>query len=256
MLNIENFDIKLLTEYIGRNFIFCDEIDSTNSYLLNELEEKPLNGTVLFTEKQNKGRGRKDRQWISAKGMNLTFSVLLTEKRFFEKNITLINLAVPLAVANSINNLYQLETDLKWPNDVLINKKKVCGILLESTSTGNKIEKLVIGIGINVNQPSFQGEFNITPTSIKLELKQNVERERLLAEILNNLEENIEKLLVKPKSIIEDWKLNCSRLGEKIEISEGDKKLFGIFEDIDNNGYLILKSGNKTETVQFGDLTQ
>jgi BirA family transcriptional regulator, biotin operon repressor / biotin---[acetyl-CoA-carboxylase] ligase len=256
MLNIEDFDIKLLTEFIGRNFIICEEIDSTNSYLLNELEENNINGTVLFAEKQEKGRGRKTRSWISAKGLNLTFSVLLTDNRFFKRNVTLINLAVPLAVANSINNLYQLKIDLKWPNDVLINKRKVAGILLESTSAGSSIDKLVIGIGLNVNQTSFQGEFNMQPTSLKLELKHNVERERLLAEVLNNLEENLETMLLKPKEIIEEWKMNCSMIGEKIEITEGDQKLFGIFENIDDNGYLLLKTGNKVEKIQFGDLAQ
>ena len=255
MLNIEDFDIKLLTEYIGRNFIYCDEIDSTNSYLLNEMDEETINGTVLFAEKQEKGRGRKTRTWLSAKGMNLTFSVLLTNNRFFKKNVTLINLAVPLAVANSINNVYQLETDLKWPNDILINKRKVAGILLESTSTGNSIDKLVIGIGLNVNQTNFQGEFKISPTSLRLELKHNVEREKVLAEVLNNLEENLERLLLKPKEIIEEWKTNCSMIGEKIEIVEGDQKLFGIFEDVDDNGYLLLRTGNKIENIQFGDLT-
>jgi BirA family transcriptional regulator, biotin operon repressor / biotin---[acetyl-CoA-carboxylase] ligase len=254
MLNIENFDIKLLTEYIGRNFFCCEEIESTNGYLLNEMEDNLINGTVLFAEKQTKGKGRKDRTWSSIKGMNLTFSVLLTDKRYFKKNVTLINLAVPLSVADAINNLYQLQIDLKWPNDVLINRKKTAGILLESTSKGNNIDKLVIGIGLNVNQTTFQGDFNITPTSLKLELKHNVEREKLLAEILNNLEENLEKLIVKPRTIIEDWKTNCSMIGEKIEISEGDQKLFGIFEDIDENGYLLLKTNNKIEKIQFGDL--
>ncbi len=255
MLSIENFDIKLSTEYIGRNFIYCEEVDSTNTLLLNDKDFSSKNGTVLFAEKQNQGHGRKNRVWVSSKGLNITFSVLLIEKRFFQKNITLINLASCLSVASSINKLYQLETDLKWPNDVLINKKKVSGILLESTSRGSSIDKLVIGIGLNVNQVNFPGEYNLEPTSLKLEAKQNIDRERLLAEILNNLEENLETVLTKPGYIVGEWRQNCSMIGDRIEVSDDNEKLFGIFEDIDNNGYLILKIGDKHERIQYGDVS-
>ncbi len=255
MFSIENFDIKLSTEYIGRNFIFCEEVDSTNTLLLNDKDFSSKNGTVLFSEKQNKGRGRKDRVWVSSKGLNITFSVLLTEKKFFQKNVTLVNLASCLSVASSINKLYQLETDLKWPNDVLINKKKVSGILLESTSRGSSIDKLVIGIGLNVNQTNFQGEYNLEPTSLRLEAKQNIDREKLLAEILNILEENLETMLAKPSYIVSEWRENCSMIGDKIEVNEDDKKRFGIFEDIDKNGSLILRIGDKLERIQFGDVS-
>lgn len=256
MLSIENFDIKLNTEFLGRNFIYCDEVDSTNSQLLSDKEFASKNGTVLFAEKQNNGRGRKNRIWVSNKGLNMTFSVLLTDKRFLQKNVTLINLATCLSIAGSINNLFQLETDLKWPNDILINKKKVSGILLESTSRGSSIDKLVIGIGLNVNQTNFSGDFNLEPTSIKLELKQNIDRERLLADILNNLEENLETVISNPGHIVEEWRTNCSMIGDKIEVNEDNRKLFGIFEDIDKDGYLILKIGEKSEQIKFGDVNK
>ncbi len=255
MFELETFDIKLNTEVIGRNFIYADEIDSTNSLLLTKNKKQNVDGTVALAEKQIKGRGRKDRIWYSAKGLNLTFSVLFLDETLLKGNINLINFSAALAIALSIENLYQLKTELKWPNDILVNKKKIAGILLESSSQGNKIEKLIVGIGVNVNQTLFQGSFNIEPTSIKMELNQNVEREKLLAEILNNLEEFVGMISTNPSFILKDWKSRCDMIGEKISITEGETTRYGIFEDIDENGFLLLRVKNKTEKIHFGDVS-
>jgi BirA family transcriptional regulator, biotin operon repressor / biotin---[acetyl-CoA-carboxylase] ligase len=255
MFNIEVFDIKLDTEFIGRYFIYFEEVDSTNSALFDKENKFNQNGTVLLAEKQLKGKGRKDRVWYSAKDQNLTFSILINNKKYLNDNSTLINFAASLAVALSIENLFQLRVNLKWPNDVLINGKKTAGILLESSSRGSKIDKIVIGIGLNVNQTYFQGNFNIQPTSIKTELNQTVEREKLLAEILNSFEEILEKVRSDPKWILNDWRAHCNLIGDRISVTEGSAIKYGIFEDIDDNGYLLLRADNKIEKIHFGDVS-
>jgi BirA family biotin operon repressor/biotin-[acetyl-CoA-carboxylase] ligase len=256
LFSFEIFDIKLDTEFIGRNFIFSEEADSTNSVLLDKGNKYTINGTVFYTEKQLKGRGRKNRPWHSAKELNLTFSILLTNKKYITENPVLLNFAASLAVGNALENLYQLKVELKWPNDVLINRKKICGILTESTSEGNKIDRLVIGVGINVNQTMFQGSYNIPPTSVKLEINENAEREKLLAEVLNNIEELLHVLIESPGTIIKDWKQRCSMIGDKISISEGEEVKYGIFEDVDENGFLLLKNNNdKIEKIHYGDVS-
>lgn len=255
MFNIEAFDIKLNTEFIGRNFIYADEVVSTNTLLLDKKNNYNSNGTVLLAEKQTKGRGRKDRVWYSAPESNLTFSILLTKDKLLFNSINFLNFAASLSVATAIENLYQLKTSLKWPNDVLINSKKTSGILIESISQGSKIERVVIGIGVNVNQNSFQGTFNYPPTSIRNELGHNVDREKLMAEILNNFETLIEKIKVDKKELLKDWKLRCDMIGEKISIMENDKEIFGIFDDIDDEGFLLLKTKDKIEKIHFGDIT-
>lgn len=255
MFSLENFDIKLDTELIGRNFIYCDEVNSTNSELLSNKQLYKKSGTVLLAEKQLKGKGRKDRNWQSAKGLDLTFSILLNRDIVAELNINHLNLAASLSVALAIENLYQLRTELKWPNDVLINGKKVSGILIETTIKGSKIERVVIGIGINLNQLVFQGEYNFPPTSLKLETGVNINREIFLAEILNIFEELMINLQTQPESILKDWRTKCKMIGDKITITDGEQSRKGIFYDIDDNGYLLLKRNDVIEKVHFGDVS-
>jgi BirA family biotin operon repressor/biotin-[acetyl-CoA-carboxylase] ligase len=252
VFNLEKFNIKLNTDYIGRNFIYCEDIDSTNTFLLSQ-EEYEKYGTVTFAEFQTEGRGRKDREWWSAKGQNLTFSILLT-KGIAPKLLNFINLGSAVAIGKSIENLFQLKAEMKWPNDILINNKKVAGILIESTSNGGNIKRVVVGIGINVNQPNFTGKFAITPTSIKRELKREVSREKFLSEVLNNFEQNLKIAKDNPSKLLDDWRIRCEMIGKKIKIKQDEKEIFGIFEDIDKNGFLILKMGNEKKVLHFGDI--
>jgi BirA family biotin operon repressor/biotin-[acetyl-CoA-carboxylase] ligase len=253
LFNIEEFDIKLDTELVGRNFIYFDEVDSTNSYLLNSKEETPF-GTVVMSEYQLKGRGRKQRDWQATKEQALTFSILL-DNRINLTNAQLLSLGTSLALAQALENLYQFKVNVKWPNDVLIDGKKIAGILIESVSKGSKIEKIVVGIGINVNQPNFTGKYNLRPTSVRVESKKIVSRERLLSDFLNHFELMLEDWVTNPQKIINDWKSRSRYLGEKIKIRENEEELFGVFEDVDENGYLILKTKGELRTIHSGDVS-
>lgn len=250
--NIEDFDIKLDTEVIGRQFVYIEQVDSTNSLLLESKEFKN-DGTVILAEEQVKGRGRREREWISTPEQNLTFSILL--RKADGKVINIINLGASLAVAQSIENLYQLKCSVKWPNDILIDGKKVAGILLESTSKGSELDRVVIGIGINVNQTNFPGRYLIEPTSIRKEFKNKVSRERLLSEVLNQFEEILNKIEDHPQEILEDWKDRCKMIGGKVKVEAENGSKFGIFEDLDENGFLILRVNDKTEKIHYGDVS-
>ncbi|MEI7811396.1 MAG: biotin--[acetyl-CoA-carboxylase] ligase [Ignavibacteria bacterium] len=255
MFSFEDFDLKLDTNVIGRNFIYSEEVDSTNAVLLDPANDLNTDGSVLLAEKQSDGKGRKDRKWYSLKDHNLTFSVLLNRK-FNERKINLINFAACLAISNSLENLYQLRINLKWPNDVLVAGEKIAGILLESTSKGNRINKLVVGIGLNVNQTAFQGTFRIPPTSVKKITGNDIPRERLLSEILNNFEELLERVHSNPQSILNDWKSRCRMLGEMVEVQDEDVSKTGLFEDVDEEGFMLLRLNNgKLERITVGDVS-
>jgi len=253
VFNIEEFDIKLDTDTIGRSFIYCDEVDSTNSLLLNSREFNN-HGTVILAEHQKHGKGRKNRVWYSNSGKNLTFSILL-KGEFKQEQVNLINLGAAISVAQALENLFQLSVELKWPNDVLIHKKKICGILLESTSKGGILNKIVIGIGINVNQINFPGKFEILPTSVRKEFHEEASRERLLSEILNNFETVIELSKSNPNKILDDWRSRCKMIGEKVKVIEESKTMFGVFIDIDSDGFMILKVGEENVKIHFGDVS-
>lgn len=254
MFDLEKFDLKLNTDVIGRNFIYAEEVPSTNTELLNESEFNKKHGTVLFAEKQTDGKGRKNRVWYSDDKLNLTFSILITEPKYLQK-INILNFVASLALAVSIENLYQLRTELKWPNDILIDGKKAAGILIESTSKGSKILRLVIGMGLNVNQISFQRKFTTEPTSLKKELGHPVEREKTLAEILNNIEEILNTSNKFPDKILEDWKEKCDMIGRRITVVHNDVTKHGIFNDIDKNGFLVLRTNDNVETLHSGDVS-
>lgn len=252
LFNIEAFDIKLDTEFLASNFVYCHEIDSTNDFLMKNNEYKE-HGTVLFAEFQTEGKGRKDREWYSNKGQNLTFSILLNKNLKADK-LNFYNFGAALAVGNAIENLFQLPVEMKWPNDVLISGRKVAGILCESVSHGDSIKKLVIGIGVNINQPHFQGRYPIQPTSIKIEFKREVSRERFLSEFLNNFENMIKRINEDPQKVLNSWKERCKMIGGKIRIMTDDKEEYGIFDDVDENGYLLLKQGAKIKKIHNGDI--
>ena len=254
MFNIEEFDLKLDSDYIGRNFVIIEELDSTNAFLLDKTKQFNENGTVVFAESQTQGRGRKERVWQSAPGLNLTFSILLNKKGNIPESLSLLNLGVSLAVANSLENLYNVKTHLKWPNDVLINDKKIVGILSESVSQGSKIERVVIGIGINANQTYFPDDFGIPPTSLKIETDQTIDRERLLAETLVNIEDIIKRINESPATVVQDWRSKCKMIGDNIMITDGENTKSGIFDDIDEEGFLLLKSrSGRIEKIHYGD---
>lgn len=255
MFLFENFDIKLDTESIGRNFIYCEEVESTNKVLLEDKDEYKSHGTVILAEKQTGGRGRKDRKWFSSKDQNLTYSILLRNK-INKRSVNLINFGAALSVAYSLENLFQLKVNLKWPNDILIGHEKIAGILLESVSKGSQIDRLVVGIGLNVNQTLFQGAYNILPTSIKRETGIDVDRERLFSDLLNNFEEVLGRVYTDPEGILNDWRARCRMLGEKVIVQDDSFEKKGIFEDVDEEGFLLLKGeDNKIEKIHFGDVS-
>lgn len=257
MFRFEDFDIKLDTEFIGRNFFYVEEVESSNLVLLND-KSMDFDGAVLLAEKQTNGRGRKDRKWYSLADQNLTFSILL-KKKFKGNKVNIVNFCSSLAVATTLENLFQLKISLKWPNDVLADGKKISGILLDSVSKGAVIEKVVTGIGLNVNQSGFQGQYVIPPTSIKIEAPQeeqlDISRERVLSELLNNFEEIYLRAEERPQSIMDDWKQRCKMIGEKITIEDTNVSLSGVFEDIDEDGFLLLQVKDKIERIHFGDVS-
>jgi BirA family biotin operon repressor/biotin-[acetyl-CoA-carboxylase] ligase len=152
--------------------LFFESIDSTNTYLKNHYEELE-DFTFVRADLQTAGKGRNGRKWLANKGENLMFSLLIKDKKLIEK-FKQLSVQSAYLVLKTLQKYGLKDLSIKWPNDVYVKDKKICGILLEAISR-QEIECLIIGIGINVNQSEFNGEYLIEPTSIKKELGKDID---------------------------------------------------------------------------------
>lgn len=170
------------------HYLHFDEIDSTNNYLKNSYQLLD-NFTFVSADYQSKGKGRNDRVWESVKGLNLMFSILIKDPKLLEVS-TILSLMTAVEVAKLLERYDIDNVSIKWPNDVLIGDKKVCGILLE----GQLPNYLVIGVGLNVNQKEFPDNLRRPATSISNELNKDIDLEDLKEQLFPNIINNFNKL--------------------------------------------------------------
>ncbi len=175
--------------FIGKNVISLETIDSTNDYAKQLLStQKPTDGTLIIAKAQTKGRGQLGNIWQTESGKNLTVSYILYPNFLSPDKQFYLNMAVALGIREFCESICAEHVQIKWPNDILINGKKVCGVLIENALQGSKIQHSVIGIGININQSKFDAELPHA-TSILLENKnQTLAIEPLTAQLSSFLE--------------------------------------------------------------------
>lgn len=167
-----------------------DMLDSTNNLAITFAKEKAAEGTVIVSEYQTKGRGRFDRAWSSPRGKGLLFSLILYPKLKAGEAPILTHLAAEV-VAESLSSQFNLSAKLKKPNDILVQGKKICGILTESSTTKQNMDYVVVGIGLNVN--SEKKDLIDSATSIRIETKKKVDKEPLLIDILERFRTKYEE---------------------------------------------------------------
>ncbi|MGK5093214.1 biotin--[acetyl-CoA-carboxylase] ligase [Deltaproteobacteria bacterium TL4] len=227
----------------GHRIIRLESVDSTNSYLLREKTYLQHHGLVVTTERQTAGRGRMGRQFISLPGKNLTFSVVLHTELPIE-SIGIYSLMAGIAVARVLELRTRHLPRLKWPNDVLIEKRKICGILLESTTdpeTGNFV--LIVGIGVNCygSAQEYPEELRTIVTTLEQESSQAFEREAVFQEILLQLSK-IQKDLEQGKraALLEEWLDRSQALGQSVRYETQDGWKEGRIEGLASSGYLLI----------------
>lgn len=231
--------------------IHLSSVDSTNTYL-KENYKRLDNFTFVSTDEQLKGRGRNKREWKSENGKNLLFSLLILEEDLF-KYYKEISIITAYSIIEVLKELSISGLMIKWPNDIFINDKKVCGILLEALTT-SKQECLIVGIGLNVNQREFEGVYIIEPTSLAKTLNRDIDVEELKDKIYNQLLTNLEKLkegfdfypLIKAYDYLKDKEAFVELDGkeEKIQIVRI------------NNDYSLLANVDGIErTISFGEVS-
>lgn len=179
---------KAKTKFLGKEIIYKKELDSTQD-LAKELvkENKCKNGTLVICDSQTNGKGTKGRSWISENNKNITMTIIINKDIEISK-LNGITLKIAEEIKKSIKNLYNYELAIKEPNDLLLNNKKICGILTESSIISNKVNYILIGIGFNANQEEFDNSLINIATSLKKEHKKEFEREEIIVNILERIE--------------------------------------------------------------------
>jgi len=249
----------LKSKILGRKIYYLETVDSTQNFAVEIASEKN-HGTVVVSKQQTKGKGRLGRKWASPNG-GIWLSVVLQPEIDVTKT-TLIPIASSLALVVAIEKSLDIKPKLKWPNDVTVNGKKVAGMLVEASIESNKIEHLILGVGIN---------FKINPKKIEQKLKntehfygvETLVKEdttespiKLIQEFLYQLEKNINMLTEgKIRPIITQWTKRSSTIGHKISITTSDGKISGNATHIDDEGALILSKNGHRNRVLVGDVT-
>ncbi len=242
---------------IGRDIRVLDQVISTNDVIEQMTTDNPTEGLAVFAESQTKGRGRLGRRWSSPSGKGLWFSILL-RPNLHPMEITQLTAAAATALARAIENETGLHAEIKWPNDLLIDGKKVAGILTELQGELDLVHYVIIGIGIDVQQsPSdFPAELRKSAISLKMALGRPVDRPSLATAILRELDRDYARILDRQfKELAEEWEARCSTLGQHVSIEVGARTLRGRAEALDPNGALLLRTDHgRLEPITGGDV--
>jgi len=254
IVKINDFSKNLEIDLVKKLIAF-DQIDSTNSKAKELALKNAKEGTIVISKIQKKGRGRFDRIWESPEG-GLYFSIILKPKCRVNKT-TLLPLIAALSVCKTIKSITDLNVNIKWPNDVLINDKKTCGILLESETKKNEIDFVILGIGLNLNtdMSSISKEIQSISTSIANEIGIMLNYFDFLEKLLTFFNKYY-KMFVEKKYdfLINEWKNNSDTINKKVTIDTSDKKITGIAIDIDESGFLIIKTDtDEIKKITTGD---
>ncbi len=223
---------------------FFEETDSTNDRALELVQENAPDLTLVIANEQTKGRGRTGKIWFTPPDSALAFSIIIAPSKFVKpNNMSRYTGLGAIAVCEGLKDLYHLQPKIKWPNDVLLDGKKVCGILAEGHWLGDEIQTVILGIGINVALNSVPQEdiVDYPATCIELHSKKSVDRLKLLKGVLTQIL-HWKEIIWQPE-FLSTWQKHLAHFGEHVLISYEDKTIQeGEIIGLDRNGSLILST--------------
>jgi len=243
---------NLDTRFIGQRVIYYPRLTSTMDVAKREAQQGAIEGTVVIAGEQTAGRGRIKRPWLSPKG-SIALSIILYPSLAYLPSLIMV---ASLAVVRCIDKVTGLKSQIKWPNDVLVNDKKVCGILIESDVRGNTVDYSIIGIGINTNlRLSDFPEIPPTTTSLSHELGREVSRLDIIRCLLAETE-RLYLALPAGESVYHEWRDNLATLGKKVRVKSGETTYEGTAESVASDGSLLLRQSDGSLTkIVAGDVT-
>ena len=239
------FSIKamLKTKVIGREIIYVEETESTNNDAFDLATKGVDEGWVVIAGRQLGGKGRRGKIWSSPGGQNIYLSVVLRPE-VSSKRASLLNILAAVSVAETIDDYVPKGVSVKWPNDVLVNGKKISGILLEMGSEGGSKNFYIIGVGININcsKGDLPEEVSDIATSLYIELGSEVDVKEFLYKLFHRMDNWYGKYTsLEFGDIIDRFKNFCETIGRRIKIEVGGGDISGVAIGIDSNGFLIIE---------------
>ncbi len=240
-LDVDKIEAGVTAKRFGGKVLVYKCTASTNDVAAEYAKAGRANdGVVILTEQQSSGRGRRGNKWMGGTGKSLMLSTLIFDARLTKPMMTL---ASAVAVAKTIEKFGAVKCGIKWPNDIIVGKKKMGGILLESFSKNNSENNYILGIGINCcqKQDDFDKEIAETATSIEIESKRNCDRNVLAAKLLNNLEKWLQYAKHDAEAVLTSWKQFSRLLGKRVRLKCDRKEFVGICTGIDPVEGLILR---------------
>lgn len=230
------------TKWAGKNVIYYDETDSTNNRAKEAGNNKEPHGTLFVADMQMAGKGRRGRVWKSPSGSSIYMTILLYPD-IPPVKAPQLTLIMAIAVAEGIREVTGLETKIKWPNDIVVNGKKICGILTEMSTEIDYINHVVIGIGINVNMESFPEDIAKTATSLRIEAGKEFRRFELIAAIIEHFEKAYEAVCEAGslEPIMEDYNRLLVNCGRRVRVLEPEHEYDALALGIDKTGELQVE---------------
>jgi BirA family biotin operon repressor/biotin-[acetyl-CoA-carboxylase] ligase len=245
----------LNTHTFGRELFVYDSIDSTNTCAKALASTHAEEGTVVITEYQTAGRGRLGRTWLAESGSSLLFSVIIRPTIDLNK-IGLLPIFAAASVALAVEAASGISCECKWPNDVLMNGKKCCGILIESAFQHHVLDYAIIGIGLNVNQKSFSEELADKATSLNRECNKEFDRKEVFHRVMTSLESLYSEVVQGNFSTtLKEWKARSSMFGKLITLTQAGKEIRGRAFALAADGGLVLTTPHGQSVYYAGDVT-
>lgn len=232
----------LKTRWAGQSLVFCDTVDSTNDEAKRQAESGAPHGTLVAAEVQSCGKGRRGRSWESPKGSGVWMSLLLRPK-FEPCHASMLTLVAAMAVEDAVRNLTGICAGIKWPNDIVVNGRKLCGILTEMSTDADEIQYVIVGIGINVNMSEFPEEIRETATSLKIAAGREIDRSKLAAEVMLSWEHYYEIFLetLDLSRMKADYNKFLVNTGREVRVLAPKKSYTGISQGINDVGELLVE---------------
>ena len=255
-ITMEQLQHNLRTKVFGKQLFLSPKVDSTNDWAKQLAETGAAEGTVTLAKMQTAAHGRKGKSWTSPAG-GLWLSIILRPKNKASE-LAKLTFTASLAVAEVLREQYDLRAETKWPNDVLVNGRKICGVLAEMNTTNEQVNNVVLGVGINVNfqRSILPKSFRANATSIESELGRKIIFHELFTALMEKMEDNYQMFLnegVGP--LLERWKTYAGFLGKTVVVTESNETLTGTALDIDEDGALIIAMEDGTKKrICLGDI--